>query len=75
MQLTECIDMKAPETSFVGYSYKREILQEMVFYVLPEGHSTQEHIFNIVDETGKANHLLLYNCISICADGVTAMTC
>ena len=30
----------------------------MVFYILPEGHSTQEHIFDIVDEICKANHLL-----------------
>jgi len=30
----------------------------MVFYILPEGHSTQEHISDIVDEICKANHLL-----------------
>jgi hypothetical protein len=30
----------------------------MVFYILPEGHSTQEHIFIIVDEICKAKHPL-----------------
>jgi hypothetical protein len=47
----------------------------MVFYILPEGNSTQEHIFNIADEIFKASHLLPLNCISVCADGVTAMLC
>ena len=47
----------------------------MVLYVVPEGHSTQEHIFNISDEIFKASHLLLHNCIIICVDGVTAILC
>ena len=47
----------------------------MVLNVVPEGHSTQERIFNISDEIFKARHLLLHNCISICVDGVTAILC
>jgi hypothetical protein len=50
----------AHKTVFVGYSYEGEILKEMVFYISPEGHSTQEHIFNILDENFKATALQLY---------------
>jgi len=58
VQMDECIDMMALETVSVGCSYEGKVLKEMVFYFLPEGHSTQEHIFDIVDEICKANHLL-----------------
>jgi hypothetical protein len=60
------------KTVFVGYSYEGEILKEMVFYMLPEGHSTHEHIFNTVEKFLKP--LPLYNCINVCADGATPLT-